>query len=122
MTSLRVLNLSDCRLRAVPAFVGELESLTKLDLGSNWELGDDNEAPRNEAFPANLRKLTSLRDFRLDYCGLRAVPAFVGKLKELEELDLFGNMEEIYSTIDFLIEGCPCLREVLGGRDGRRRS
>ena len=40
------------------------------------------------------------------------VPAFIGELKSLEVLDLNFNDEQIYATLEFLIEGCPRLREV----------
>ena len=68
--------------------------------------------PQDEAFPAELAGMESLRELNLSNCGLRAVPAFVGGLESLERLDLSHNNEEICATLDILIEGCPRLREV----------
>jgi len=57
--------------------------------------------------------MESLRVLYLHECGLRAVPAFVGELKSLEILDLSYNDFQIdTATLDFLIKGCPRLREV----------
>jgi len=70
-------------------------------------------APQDEAFPAELGKLKSLRVLDLSHCGLRTVPSFVGGLQSLERLALFDNDEQICgATLDILIEGCPCLRQV----------
>jgi hypothetical protein len=69
-------------------------------------------APQDEAFPAELGKLKSLRALVLSHCGLRTVPSFVGGLQSLERLALFDNDEQICATLDILIEGCPCLRQV----------
>ena len=87
---------------------GELDAALD-DLG-NENLGN---APQGEAFPAALGRKTSLRDLNLRYCGLRAVPAFVGELESLESLDLSLNELQIdATTLDFLIERCPRLRVV----------
>jgi len=109
MKSLRHLDLSVCGLRAVPAFVGELESLRHLDLSDNENLGN---APQDEAFPAELGKMKSLRALVLASGGLRTVPAFVGELKSLEILDLSYNNRQIYATLDILIKDYHRLREV----------
>ena len=53
----------------------------------------------------------SLQVLALSYCGLRAVPAFVGELQSLERLELSYN-RQIYATLDILIKGCPRLRDV----------
>ena len=109
LKSLRFLSLHRCGLRAVPAFVGELESLEELDLALNKSLGSTPE----EAFPAALGNLRSLRVLDLHYCDLRTVPAFLGKLKSLEILRLnYNNDLQIDAPLDFLIEGCPRLREI----------
>ena len=109
MKSLRHLDLSVCGLRAVPAFVGELESLRHLDLSDNENLGN---VPQDEAFPAELGKMKSLRALVLASGGLRTVPAFVGELKSLEILDLSYNNRQIYATLDILIKDYHRLREV----------
>ena len=54
----------------------------------------------------------SLQVLALSYCGLRAVPAFVGELQSLERLDLSYNDQQIFATLDILIEDCPRLRDV----------
>ena len=86
-----------------------LESLEVLDLGANENLFN---APEDEAFPVFLGEMESLRVVNLSRCRLRSVPAFIGKLKSLEVLDLSYNLVMICSTLDFLIEGCPSLREM----------
>ena len=54
----------------------------------------------------------SLRVLALSDCGLRTIPAFVGELESLVVLDLFGDDFQINSPLDFLIKGCPRLREL----------
>ena len=56
--------------------------------------------------------MTYLRELNLSACGLYAIPPFVGKLKSLEVLEISANGLEIDAPLDFLIEGCPRLREV----------
>jgi hypothetical protein len=56
--------------------------------------------------------MKSPRLLDLRRCGLHAVPAFVGELESLERLDLSYHHLEIDAPLDFLIEGCPRLREV----------
>ena len=99
----------DCRLSSLPKELGELSGLTKLDLATNNNLG---KAPEEEAFPAELGNMKSLRELSLSSCGLRTVPAFVGELESLEVLDLTENDVQIYTSLDFLVEGCPRLRKV----------
>ena len=50
--------------------------------------------------------------------------AFVGELESLEILHLAFNDEQIYATLDFLIEGCPRLRllYLLKKRDAAPRT
>ena len=99
-----------CRsLSLLPKELSELSGLRKVELTQNEDLGN---APQDEAFPAELGKMKSLRVLNLTCCGLRTIPAFVGELESLEFLDLSGNDVQIYSTLDFLIESFPCLREV----------
>ena len=68
--------------------------------------------PQEEAFPAELGKMKSLRVLSLASCNLRIVPAFVGELESLEALDLSWNNFQIDAPLDFLIKCCPRLREV----------
>ena len=111
MKSLRELDLRYCGLSSLHQGLGELSRLTRLNLGHNNELG--NALHAGEAFPAALGKMKSLRELDLSNCELRAVPTFVGELKSLEVLNLSWNEDlEIDSPLDFLVEGCPRLREV----------
>ena len=85
--------------------------MTKLDVQGNRNLGD---APEGVAFPRALGGMNSLRDLLLHDCGLRAIPAFVGDLPSLERLtvDAEDNTQVGVQALDFLLEGCPRLREV----------
>ena len=57
--------------------------------------------------------MTSLRDLRLQACGLRRVPAFVRELSSLEEIWLESNPDlQIDAPLDDLIECCPRLSVV----------
>ena len=109
LKELQVLDLACCRLSSLPKELGELSGLTDLNLAGNMHLGN---APQDEAFPAELGKLKSLRVLDLSHCGLRTVPSFVGGLQSLERLALFENDEQICATLDILLEGCPCPRQV----------
>ena len=81
LKKLETVNLGRCDISSLPKELGELTGLTKLDLTLNENLGN---APQDEAFPAEPRKMKSLRHRRLSRCGLRTVPAFVGGLSERE--------------------------------------
>ena len=96
-------------LSSLPKELVELSGLTKLDVSYNNYLGD---VPQDEAFPAELGKMKSLRVLSLASCNLRIVPAFVGELESLEALDLSWNNFQIDAPLDFLIKCCPRLREV----------
>ena len=57
--------------------------------------------------------MKSLRVLNLSSCYLRAVPAFVGELESLEVLNLaWSDFEIDATTLEFLISGCPRLREA----------
>ena len=109
LKKLEAINLARCNISSLPKELGELSVLTGLNLADNGNLGN---APQDEAFPAELGKMGSLQVLALSYCGLRAVPAFVGELQSLERLDLSYNDQQIFATLDILIEDCPRLREV----------
>ena len=109
LKKLKELSLRLCSLSSPPKELGELSELATLDLAGNSFLGD---SPQDEAFPAELGRMKSLRELGLSSCGLRAVPAFVGGLESLGILQILRNDEQIYATLDVLIEGCPRLREV----------
>jgi Leucine-rich repeat (LRR) protein len=82
---LKEFDLHYCRLSSLPKELGELTGLTTLDLSVNENLGITTQ---DEAFPAELGEMKSLRALGLAGCGLRAVPAFVGELESLERLEL----------------------------------
>ena len=65
-------------------------------------------------FPRALGGMKSLRRLDLCRCNLRAIPAFVRELGSLEILGLEGNrkLQIDASDVDFLLEGCPRLRDV----------
>ena len=112
LKKLEEITLDDCRLSSLPKELGELSGLTKLDLSRNETLGST--LPVDEAFPAELGKMKSLRVLDLSFCCLRAVPAFVGELESLEIFYLCDNDHlQIHAPLDFLVEGCPRLREVI---------
>jgi len=132
LKSLENLNLSWNRLSSLPKELGELSGLTKLDLSYNKKL---------EALPAELGKMKSLRELDLDHCRFLAISASVGELrsleslklswnrlsslpkelgelKSLEVLDLYRNNDlQVDAPLDFLLEGCPRLREVRLDKD-----
>ena len=100
-----------CGLSSVPKELGELSGLTMLDLFLKVD-GDDAPPADEVQFPAELGKLKSLRHLGLNGC-FRSVPAPVRKFKSLERLGLgFHADAQIGAPLDFLIEGCPRLREV----------
>ena len=109
LKKLEELDLRYCKLRSLPKELGELSKPTTLDLTYNAGLGD---APRDEAFPAELAKMKSLRLFSLDSCRPRTVPFFSSELESLEALDVSWNNFQIDAPLDFLIGRCPRLRLV----------
>ena len=111
LKKLETVNLGRCDISSLPKELGELTGLTKLDLTLNENLGN---APQDEAFPAEPRKMKSLRHLRLGRCGLRTVPSFVGGLQSLEVLNLAEHVDlQVDATFELLIEGCPRLRELI---------
>jgi len=110
LKKLEELDLRYCKLRSLPKELGELSKPTTLDLTYNVGLGN---APRDEAFPAELAKMKSLRVLYLEPCRLRTVPFFSSELESLEALDVSCTDDlEIDAPLDFLIRRCPRLRLV----------
>ena len=104
--------LSKLRLRPSLAAreLGALSQVDLLDVSWNAALG---AAPDDVAFPPELNGMTSLRDLRLQACGLRRVPAFVRELSSLEEIWLNQNEHlQIDAPLDDLIKCYPRLRLV----------
>jgi len=85
LKSLRHLDLSCCELRAVPAFIGELQALEHLNLFYNQELGDG--APW-----VPFAKPSPLTYLDLSWCRLTSMPAAVlSSMPRLRVLNLFCN-------------------------------
>ena len=89
LEKLEDLDLRGCDLSSLPKELGELSGLTQLILSDNLNIG--NTRPADEAFPAELGGMKSLRGLHLHGTGLRTVPAFIGELKSLETLTLCCN-------------------------------
>ena len=81
LTSLTKLNLNRNQLTSVPAELGQLTSLEGLDLRSN----------QLTSVPAEIGQLASLRKLSLGGNQLTSVPAEIGQLTSLEVLNLNGN-------------------------------
>ena len=82
LTSLTKLDLSGNRLTSLPKSLGNLTSLTKLDLSGN----------RLTSLPKSLGNLTSLTKLDLSGNRLTSLPKSLGNLTSLTELDLSGNL------------------------------
>jgi len=98
-----------CSLSSLPKELGELPRLKYINLAGNMDLGNAHE---DEAFPPELGRMKYLRVLVLSHCGLGTVPVFVGELKSLEILDLSYNDLQNDAPLDFLIKGCPRLRQI----------
>ena len=109
LQKLEELTFRCCCLSSLPKELGELSGLRKVDLSRR---DDSGRAPEDKAFPAELGNMRFLRELNLGNCALRAVPAFVSELESLEVLDLSDNDPQICATLDFLLMGCPRLREL----------
>ena len=81
---LQVLNLDFCTLSALPPVLGQLTSLTTLDVEGNLYLGDSFRGattpaaapllPHPQPFPVDLAGLQGLRFLNLNSCGLTSIP------------------------------------------------
>jgi Leucine-rich repeat (LRR) protein len=81
---LQVLNLDFCTLSALPPVLGQLTSLTTLDVEGNLYLGESFLGattpaaapllPHPQPFPVDLAGLQGLRFLNLNSCGLTSIP------------------------------------------------
>ena len=81
LTSLTVLDLVDNQLSGMPAEIGQLTSLTELYLKGN----------QLSSMPAEIGQLTSLEKLNLEDNQLTSLLAEIGQLASLRELNLRGN-------------------------------
>ena len=81
LTSLTRLDLLGNQLTSVPAEIGQLASLRELSLGGN----------QLTSVPAEIGQLTSLKLLFLSGNQLTSVPAEIGQLTSLKELSLYNN-------------------------------
>ena len=94
LTSLTVLNLGNNQLMNLSAEIGQLTSLTVLNLAYN----------RLTSLPAEIWQLTSLTRLWLDDNQLTSLPAEIGQLTSLEWLTLSGNrLTSVPAAVDELI-------------------
>lgn len=93
LTSLRYLNFDLCFLRAVPEFVGSLESLETLILrGRKLERNEGEDEDERRGFSVDFPTLPKLARLGLVGCSLSSVTeAVLSSVPELEELHLGGN-------------------------------
>ena len=97
--------LNFCPTGAVPAEIGQLTSLTRLDLRDN----------RLTSLPAEIGQLTSLEQLYLYGNELTSVPAEIGQLTSLTRLSLGGNqLTSVPAEIGQLTFCSGCSSTVLG--------
>lgn len=92
---LRVLNLRENRLTALPATIGLQVSLETLELSEN----------ALELLPDELTQCSSLRELRCDHNYLTALPTRMGMLRSLERLHVaFNRLTVLPSSLCDLVE------------------
>jgi Leucine-rich repeat (LRR) protein len=90
LTNLRKFALSySYNLLSIPAEIGNLINLKKLEIGYN----------NLKTLPAEIGKLTNLKSLTLWNNNLSSIPAEIGNLKNLEKLDLPGALESLPAEI-----------------------
>lgn len=98
-TNLRKLDLSQNKLRHVPARIGELLHLERLDLNLN----------PLESLPTEIGLLSSLRRLHLDHCKLPQLPGTISGLSQLRVLRMDHNP---ISQLPASISACDHLEEI----------
>ncbi len=77
--NLKVLDLSNCKLKSLPREIGNLRQLTHLHISKSYEL---------ESVPKEIGKLTQLTHLDLSMSAFKSLPKEIGKLTQLTHLDL----------------------------------
>lgn len=92
--NLRSLNLAHNRFESIPTLVGTFEYLQSLDLSNN---------PIGKILDGTITEVLTLKELRLNSCGLNFLPANIAKLVNLESLELReNNLETLPVTIKLL--------------------
>jgi Leucine-rich repeat (LRR) protein len=110
LEKLAELDISDCKLAAIPDFMGNLRSLKRLSVGSRYSSAHDSEIEKI-VLPQSLKRLTNLQNLYVGYgveipewlwdmdhltalsiCNdrIEALPAEIGNLKNLGKLRIYG--------------------------------
>jgi len=98
-TKLGHLTCAECKLKELPADIGTLELLTKLDANSN-EL---------TSLPATIEGCAALETLEVYSNKIKELPASLGKLSKLKVLNAFNNQ---LRKLPAEIGGLSCLEEV----------
>lgn len=94
--NLRVLNISHNLFQEIPTLIGTFEHLQSLDLSNN---------PIGKILDGTITEVVTLKELRLNSCGLNFLPANIAKLVNLESLELReNNLEALPLTIKLLIK------------------
>ena len=110
VTELRIANLN---INYLPAEIGKLKSLTRLEI---WD------CPNLESIPPEIGNLVSLTGLDIRYCqNLESIPPEIGNLQSLTKLQIWhcSNLESIppevgnlQSLTKLFIRFCPNLRSI----------
>ena len=143
-TEVRVLRVQSSLLKSVPDWVGELKCLTTLDVNglsahSGWDNSSMTALPESignletlknlilvglqglRALPQSVGKLSSLQTFKIDQCGVTAMPAsfvrmtaltslHIAKCSELEELP--ADIGRLSVLKELMISSNPQVQEL----------
>ena len=130
LTGLTTLCLSPNKLKHLPATVGCLEQLTRLDVSHNELTSIDSKAlpPKLryldlshnslESLPEEIGRLENLIELRLDHNKLNKLPRNTGNLSSLRELFLQHNkLQELPSSMSMLsnMTGCNLAHNKFAG-------
>ena len=101
------LDIRDIEMKKIPAFIGNIASLKKLSLGSDYS-GKYEDENITITLPPQLGKLRNLQNLSLGY-GISGIPKWVFGLENLEALSIFNDTAE---TIPADIAGMKKLRKL----------